>query len=507
MHDLPSTTLLQQAHARPVTGEELEVFGKKAAATYACGTCGTLTEAVVETVKHAGLSPEQVKRVVEFTNQNAYLAEFKKEGSPHKYIEFDGGPANPAGVIQDLNDGGGGTVFDRGVADYGSPPTAMKTAELLGRNRAALGLEKTAGLGQAMGSGAATGAITAPLMMYGLGASPAQSALVGLPVGAGMGAGVGAGIHGVEKLIDKVRGKKKEEEKEAKASIDFNPAETAFEQMWQSEDPPVPYADPFQDSIAMREKLATTRDNLNSDLSSLEIDYMTIGDHLYDLVKQAALEGTPLGHIIQAWQDITPGEGYVKCAFQIVGPRLVEQEVFRSLDGVAESLTKTAAAQAMPNHEHPLLKTFAAFCTQLDKMASVRGVRDEVADYFDRIDWFIKSAGALGDAARKVTKGGGLLGKAWGGAGQLGEALSGPAKAVGGVIGGSTGANVAEGIARHGPRAALALGGGIAAKKGYDRVVKYGPLQVPMRLIKEQIPGTREYYIEQMNAQQSMGFQ
>ena len=57
MHDLPFQSLLQQSHSRPVSGEELETFGKKAADLYSKGE-GDLTQAVVETIKHAGLSPE-----------------------------------------------------------------------------------------------------------------------------------------------------------------------------------------------------------------------------------------------------------------------------------------------------------------------------------------------------------------------------------------------------------------------------------------------------------------
>lgn len=129
MHDLPAQWALQQQHARPVSGEELEAFGKKASALWMGGNAPTLTAAVVETVKHAGFSPEQVRRVVEFTNTDAYLTEFRKEGSTHKVINFEGGPANPAAVLQDLNDGGGGTVFDRGVMDYSESP-AMKTSHV-----------------------------------------------------------------------------------------------------------------------------------------------------------------------------------------------------------------------------------------------------------------------------------------------------------------------------------------------------------------------------------------
>lgn len=131
--DLPTHGLLQQMSAKAVSGEHLEVLGKKASALWAEGRCKTLNDAVVETVKHAGLSPEQVKRVIEFTNTDAYLNEFRKEGSGHKVVDFGaGGPASPAVVLQDLNDGGGGSVFDPGTGDYRHPPrekTAMeKTA-------------------------------------------------------------------------------------------------------------------------------------------------------------------------------------------------------------------------------------------------------------------------------------------------------------------------------------------------------------------------------------------
>lgn len=131
MSELPTQARHQQAHALPVSGEHLEVMGKKAAADWQQSLYPTLTEAVTETVKQAQLSPEQVKRVVEFTNTAAFLTEFKKEGSSHRVIEFDGGPADISIILMDLNDGGGGTVFDRGTLDYSSPPShgsSTKTA-------------------------------------------------------------------------------------------------------------------------------------------------------------------------------------------------------------------------------------------------------------------------------------------------------------------------------------------------------------------------------------------
>ena len=126
MHDLPAQWSFQQSHARPISGQELETFGKHAADRWSCGEYGTLSEAVVESVKTAGLSPEQVRRVVEFANTHAYLTEFNKEGQAHRVIDFAGGPANPSQVLQDLNDGGGGTVFDHGTLDYNRAPSSVK---------------------------------------------------------------------------------------------------------------------------------------------------------------------------------------------------------------------------------------------------------------------------------------------------------------------------------------------------------------------------------------------
>lgn len=129
MNDLPSTIAMQQSYSRPMTGEELEVLGKTASSKFVTGKYQTLNEAVTETIKKAGLSPEQVRRVVEFANTDAFLQEFHKEGRDHRVVEFNGGPASYSDILKDLNDGGGGTVFDQGGFDYSSPPPDIsKTA-------------------------------------------------------------------------------------------------------------------------------------------------------------------------------------------------------------------------------------------------------------------------------------------------------------------------------------------------------------------------------------------
>lgn len=129
MSDLPNNQLLQQLSAKNISGEHLEMLGKKAAASWCEGRTRSLNDAVVATVKQAGLSPEQVKRVCEFTNTEAYLSGHRKESSVHRVVEFEGGPASSAVVLQDLNDGGGGSVFDPGNGDYHQPPREKTSSD------------------------------------------------------------------------------------------------------------------------------------------------------------------------------------------------------------------------------------------------------------------------------------------------------------------------------------------------------------------------------------------
>lgn len=122
---LPLGLALQQA-AKPVDPEQLELMGKRAAAAYS--EHGTrLSDAVVEIVKEAKLSPEQVKRVCEFANTNAYLSEFEKAGEMRN-VTFEGGPANPSVVLKDLNDGGNPMLSKLRSNDYTEPTGHYKTA-------------------------------------------------------------------------------------------------------------------------------------------------------------------------------------------------------------------------------------------------------------------------------------------------------------------------------------------------------------------------------------------
>lgn len=137
--------LAQQKAAKNVDPEQLEAMGKRAAALYTSQGL-PLSDAVVEIVKEARLAPEQVKRVCEFANTSAYLNEFEKAGEVRN-VTFEGGPANPAKVLQDLNDGSSPAIHQVKTAAYLPPSGHYKTAgasDSILAEAFGAGMEKTA---------------------------------------------------------------------------------------------------------------------------------------------------------------------------------------------------------------------------------------------------------------------------------------------------------------------------------------------------------------------------
>lgn len=320
MSDLPVQGVLQQHNARNISGEHLEVLGKSAAAKWADGQYRTLTESVVGVVKHAHLSPEQVRRVVEFANTAAFLDDFKKEGSPHRFVDFPGGPANPSEVLKDLNDGGGGTISDDGLGDYSQPPGGEK-----------------------------------------------------------------------------------------QASVD---EDAALRELFKAAEAPVVYAEPLEPLVSLREKLAGAIDHLNGEVSALEIEYADCADQMYRTVKQAALDGTNLGDVLQAWESISPSPDHIKVAFSLMTPRFLREGVFHTLEDMTKSVDVKTASARLVNEEHPVMQKFAGFCIELSKLAIAREARAEVRRNLSEVDQALKTANA-----------GGMVGDVFRGAGRMGEAV------------------------------------------------------------------------------------
>ena len=312
-YDLPPQAHLQQSAARARSGEELETFGKYASAAYRRGAHGTLNEAVVETVKKAGLSPEQVRRVCEFANTDAFISEFRKEGSASKYVSFAGGPAVFSEVLKDLNDGGGGTVFDDGSSDYEMPPIDVKLSSVL--------------------------------------ATPG--------------------------------------EKVASAQVSDDVLERAFDVGELAAQ--LPFHNPLGDVEDMQSKLATIRDSAVAEISELETLMLEVTEEMYGHVKQAAMDGVPLGHIVQAWdQALEPDAALVKMAFAHIGPRLTEEGIF-SWDSMGASLEKTAGVHAVVDSTHPLVSSFGAYREVLEKLAVARATQLEADAGLEQLHQFTVS--------------------------------------------------------------------------------------------------------------------
>lgn len=339
MSDAPIQTILQQKDARPVSGEHLEVLGKQAASLYVDGKVASLHEAIIDTVRSERLSPEQVKRVVEFTNGDAYLQEFRKEGS-HKVVHFDCGPADPAQVLQDLNDGGGGSRYDRGSDYLRSPADVHKEASA---NRVVDRLEKTAAAAE--------------------GAEPMEppTKLPKLPA--------------LPKLA--------------------HHEEALWASFTEGEAPPIAFTEPLQPLIELRSKLASAVEQTGHAINNLELDYATVSEQLYGHVKQAALEGTSLADIVSAWSSVNEDPLYVKIAFRMMTPLFKRDGIFQGYDAIGESLMKKASAGEV-NKDHPLVSSYGEFIDTLNKLANTRVLNQEFAHGVEEVETQLKQAASGG---------------------------------------------------------------------------------------------------------------
>ena len=134
------STLLSDGHRyAKISPEMLEVFGKQAANMYLDDGVA-LNEAVVKVASaHDDISPEQVKRIVEFANTATYLAlhdKNKTSGAKTSYPQF--ALADPGRVIQDMSDGARPTVITPVDREYGLQPEKEKISSVDDPREAAL---------------------------------------------------------------------------------------------------------------------------------------------------------------------------------------------------------------------------------------------------------------------------------------------------------------------------------------------------------------------------------
>jgi hypothetical protein len=248
----------------------------------------------------------------------------------------------------------------------------------------------------------------------------------------------------------------------------------------------------------MKDKLASLYDEAMSELGSLETRYMDLCDLMFGQVKQASLEGVPLGQLVPLFASVTEDPAFLKAAFAELGPRLVDNRVFETHDAMSESLMKTAGA-GMPNPQHPLVGIYADFCETLAKLAATRQVSEDVVANLDTLQTFIKKASAAtaGESVGKVL---GAIPKAWRAVTGAAAHASQPVEQFVEKAVGPNAAWAASRAVKYAPHAATALAG----EEVYQRAKANPAIQGAENFVLSRLPYTRQNMARQYNLQ--MGY-
>jgi hypothetical protein len=110
---------------RQIDPEYLEALGKQAAHVSESAGIG-MTDAVVQTIGHIKLNSEQVRRVVEYANTEIFNRKFAATHGSLRFVHIDGGPADPAEVMQTLNDAARPREVVVDSLEYSMPPDFVK---------------------------------------------------------------------------------------------------------------------------------------------------------------------------------------------------------------------------------------------------------------------------------------------------------------------------------------------------------------------------------------------
>lgn len=114
-----STEFLRRMAPGPSNPDQLESFGKQAARLAETNSL-TLTDAVIQVLGGEKLGSEQVRRVVEFANIEAFHRKYSSLDPCNRVVHLDGGPADASQVLQTL----GSRTFGKAASmdDYDFPP-------------------------------------------------------------------------------------------------------------------------------------------------------------------------------------------------------------------------------------------------------------------------------------------------------------------------------------------------------------------------------------------------
>jgi len=117
--------LTRQSTYAKLGPEELESLGKQASSDYLGGGI-SLNDAVVKIAKqYPSISSHQIRRIVEFANQETFSRLFEKQASD-KNIEFN--VADPGEILQSLNNGARPSIMTSDPPDYSIDPVAKTSA-------------------------------------------------------------------------------------------------------------------------------------------------------------------------------------------------------------------------------------------------------------------------------------------------------------------------------------------------------------------------------------------
>ena len=122
-----TTNITRALGGRAVDPSQLESLGKTAARFAETGDL-SLTDAVVQTVGREDLNPEQVRRVVEYANTEAFNRKFASTAGSMRAVHIDGGPADPVDVLQALNNAARPREVVVDSFEYSMPPDFGKTS-------------------------------------------------------------------------------------------------------------------------------------------------------------------------------------------------------------------------------------------------------------------------------------------------------------------------------------------------------------------------------------------
>lgn len=89
----------------------------------------TLTDAVIKTVGAQKLSNEQLHRVVEHTNHEAFHRKFANMDPTMRVVNIEGGPADPTSVVARLGETEKVAQVQEDLSDYRYPPMRVVVAE------------------------------------------------------------------------------------------------------------------------------------------------------------------------------------------------------------------------------------------------------------------------------------------------------------------------------------------------------------------------------------------